>query len=502
MPRHLTLWVAALGLGYCIAGATQAQSPSGETFYRQRVLDAWTAAESGADSRADRLLGEVIGDPDFEALPLDERRQLLSRAAWAAARNARRDAATERYRQLAALGSDDPDDWYRMALVALEGRDFDAAARAMTVMIGRWPELLVNVSPDVLYPLVHQGDNDAPDRIAYLQALFDANWKGGTAGAPDAVWFKLARARLEQGDDARARIVARRIGNPGILISMRADRRFDPLLDRDGWRANVSHAAERGVERARTLVSAHPDKLEPVTALGYQLLFAGRHEDMLALADDTLARIAAAPLDSPAFTDLHQQVWLMNYKSIALRRLGRVDEAVEELRRASRLGENGGMNVSQALNLATIECDRGNADAALEAASMAARDGMSDYGRAVEASVRHCVAQLRDDRSGARRALADLAALRDEAPLAYLAALLNADRADEAVAQARHILDAADLRNELLDWAQDCQLPEPLPTQSGERARKRAFLQRDDVLSAINAVGRIESYDVFCHLLD
>src|SRR5690606_26981212 len=147
--------------------------------------------------------------------------------------------------------------------------------------------------------------------------------------------------------------------------------------------------------------------------------------------DDTVAKIASAPLDAPPFTDLHRQVWLMNYKSIALRRMGRIDEAVGTLRQASRLGENGYTNVSQALNPGSLECDRGEPEAALAAADWAG-EAISPYGGAVRAAVRQCAAVQLGDPAVAHAALEELAQLADDAPMRYVEALLLAGRPDEA----------------------------------------------------------------------
>src|SRR5690606_30785367 len=133
-------------------------------FYRQRILEAWAATQADAHARADSLFEDVIADARFNQLPQDERRRLLSAAAWSAAHNARLPAAAAWYARVAALGSDDADDWYRMGLVALDQQELDAAARAMTVLIARWPEVLPGLSPDILYPLAQQGDTSTADR--------------------------------------------------------------------------------------------------------------------------------------------------------------------------------------------------------------------------------------------------------------------------------------------------------------------------------------------------
>ncbi len=499
MVRLRGIAAAILLLAGTVVGAAMAQDQE-ETFYRQRILEAWTAAQADAHARADPLLQDVIADARFGQLPEDDRRRLLSAAAWSAAHNGRLPAAAAWFAQVAELGSDDPDDWYRMSLVALDQHDQDAAARAMTILIGRWPEVLPNLSPDLVYPLAQQGDTSTPDRLAFQQALFDANWKGGSAGTPSGIWYQLARSRLSQGDMDRARIVARRITDPGTLILMRADRRFDPVLDASSWRANVTHANVREIERARRLAEAYPDQLEPLVSLGHQLLLGGQHEEAIALSDATLARIASAPLDAPPFTDLDRQVWLMNYKSLALRRMGRIEEAVDELRRASQLGENGQPNVSQALNLGSLECDRGNAEAALAAAAVAGEADMSPYGQAVRAAIRHCAALQLGDQPAAAAALKELAGLVDDAPIRYLEALLLGEQPDQAADLMRKLLASESERSEALEWAQDCRLPEPLAVQVRERALRQAFLARDDIVDAINAVGRVERYDLYCHI--
>ncbi|MGY1519023.1 hypothetical protein [Luteimonas sp. A482] len=190
----------------------------------------------------------------------------------------------------------------------------------------------------------------------------------------------------------------------------------------------------------------------------------------------------------------------MNQKSLALWRMGHIEEAVDELRRASRLGENGQANVSQALNLGSLECDRGRAEAALAAAALAGEHGMSGYGRAVRAGIRHCAALQLGDHAAAAAALEELSALVEDAPIRYLESLLWAGQQDNASTLIRDLLASDEKRSQALEWAQDCRLPEPLPVQVRERASKQAFLARADILEAINAVGRIESYDLYCHI--
>ncbi len=385
-----------------------------------------------------------------------------------------------------------------MALVSYTRSDFDAAARAMTTFAGRWPELLPNLNADILFALMLNGDTASPDRIGYYQALFDANWDGGSAGTLGAAWFRLARARLEQGDIANARAVARRIQEPEVLISMRSDRRFDALLDHASWRADVSNAALRQVDRQRSRTIAYPESLDAMVQLSYALLLVGRHEEVIALSDASADRIASANLDDPPYVDPHNQSWLMNNKSIALERMGRIDEAREELQRASRIGGRGGSNVGQSLNLGQMYCGLGDATAAEAAISGVLPKEMSNYGKAVAAKTRHCISRLQHNQDAETSALAELEALQADAPITYLKALLESDQVAHATDLALELLSSPEKRTSMLDWAQNCRLAPVLPQVAAYHEKVKAFLSREDVLQAINAVGRIESYDIYC----
>ncbi len=499
MRMNLRIVAMLAWMGTCIAGAVNAEEAAQDVFYRQRIAEALAVAGSDQHARADKLMDQILAAPGFQSLPAAERSNLLSRAALVAWQNERVDVARQRYAELARQGSDNPDDWYRMAGVALQQGDKNGAAEAMTEFAARWPEYLDNTSSELLNLLAAQGDTSSPARIGFQQALFDANWKGGDSSTPGNIWFLLARARLEQGDTEAARMVVRRIQEPDSLISMRADRRFDALLDPNSPRADVMLATERQIQLLRTRAQVFPDRLEPLLQLSYMLLFAGRDQEALDLSDATITRITAANSEQPAFTDLDKQVWLMNNRAIALRRMGRIDEAEAEMKRASQLGENGSDNVSQVLNLGDMACMRGNAKQAAALAESAPTANLSGYGKAVAASIRHCAGVVDNNTRLRRQSLAQLHELRDDAPMPYLDALIQDDQ-EAALRFMQELLDSPTKRNQALDWAQDCRQPDALPGQIAARQREADFLGRADVRAAIEKVGRIQRYDVYCHL--
>ena len=463
-------------------------------FYRQRIVEARSLAAADRHARADLVFPALISDPLFARLPAGEKRLVLSAAAWSAARNERPDEARALYARTLELGSEDPDDWYRLSMVEFDLGHLDASAKALTGLVERWPELLGNIDASLVYQLIHRAGHTSQERLGLMQALYDANWDGA-GGSAGAVWLQLALLRVERGELDAARAVIKRIDGPDQLIALRSDRRFDALLDGESWRANVQLAATRQVERLRLQVASKPDRLEPRMQLGYAMLTAGMHEEVIALADEAVAAITAAASGTQPFVDIDQQVWLMNNRAIALRRLVRLDEALAELTRASRLGEGGDVNVSQALNLGQFHCKLGQPDAAL--AAISAAGSMSGYGKMVQTSVRHCAALQKQDDKRASEALAYLESHRTDSQVLYLEALVAAGQLDQAARVAVQLLESPFERTELLSWMQEYKRPDPLPGEARARSLRSELLARADVREALERVGRIASYDVY-----
>jgi predicted Zn-dependent protease len=401
--------------------------------------------------------------------------------------------ARDLYRRATAMNSEDPDDWYRLAQLELQLGELDRASSALAAFAAQWPELLPNISVDLVPHLVYVSEPASEDRLALMQALFDANWKDEAADG--AIWYELAVAQLVRGQTDAVRQALKRIDAPTSLIRVRADKRFDALVSPHAWSFDVELAARRKLEALQRQVAAQPDRLDPRVQMSYAMLSLGMHQEVIALADETVATIAAAPLDQVPFVDLDEQVWLMNNRTNALRRLGRTDEALAELIRASQLDENGHINVSQALNLGHFYCDLDRPADAL--AAIASVGEMSGYGRMVRTGVELCAAVRNKDRAGTERALAYLHAHSKDAELVMLCGLLDADRIDEAASFFVSLLDDPYGRGQILEWAQELRESNPLPGERRYRDNRKALLARRDVLDAVDRVGRIGKYDLY-----
>lgn len=505
----------ALVLGLCIGSEASAQTHcehlgaqavaaerQGRPFwfrtYKKRRLVALVLAECAYRPEAERALATVIDDRRFARLSVQDRYATLSAAATNAWQLQHYPQARDLYRRVVALSPDEADDWYRLSVLERVQGDHVAAARAMIHVIEHWPELLDQVQDQSIFVLIHQLEPRAQVRLDLLQALFDANWQRKGQGAGTA-WYELALMRVDRGEADAARAAIRRISSSRELVLLRADRRFDGLVDRRAVAFDVDNAALREVELQRTLLAAQPDSLQLHTQLSRALLMLGRSEEALALCDDALKAIVDAAVDRPPYADdAEYRVWLMNNRAIALRRLGHLDEAMQELRRASERREGDSVNVSQILNLGDYYASLGRADEAQAIVAGVGTD-INGYGRMVRALVELRAQSQRGDAAAAEHSLAYLREHRQDAQILLLEGLLQTDRLDEAEQVLLELLASGTERAEALYWLQRYREADALPGDRGRRARKAQLIARERVRSAIARVGRIESYGIYAN---
>lgn len=475
--------------------AEKARKPFFFRTYEKRRIAALTLAECAYRKEADRALSAAIGDRRFARLSAEEQRRTLSIAGLNAWRLEQYQHSLELHRRAVATDPGDADDWFRLSILARMQGDNTAAAESLIHLIEHWPDLLDNLDDQHIFPLIFRLEPRSQVRLDLLQALYDANWRRKGQGASLA-WYELAVMRIDRGQADAATAAIRRVSTPIELVKLRADKRFDAIVDRDAGAFDVENAAAQEVELYRSLSEVQPDSLELSRQLSYALLTAGRTEAALTHSSQVLASIAEAPAGQAPYKNLGDEVWLMNNRAIALRRLGHLDEALLELRRASLHTEDGGANVSQTLNLGDFYASLGRSDEALAAAARAG-DDISGYGRMVQVSVQLRGALQKHDADGVQRALNYLREHRKDSQETYLDALLIAARLDEAELALLELLASPEERGDILEWLQAYRQAEPLPGDRTWCAGKAELIARRRVQEAIARVGRIERYDVY-----
>ena len=469
-------------------------SPTAATDSLSERLDR-AMALAGADdvAQATVALAGVIGDPAFPALPDDKRNAAYLDAAWMAIRSGDLPRARDLYRSATGIDPDAPDAWYHLSLIEHDLGNHEPAAEHLLTLLSVRPDTLENLSEQHISVLIHKLDHSSPLRLALLHRLFDLQWSRKGLGA-DSLWYELALLHVERGELEAAKVAIDSVHTPVEVIKMRADRRFDGLVDPGSPRFDVLRIANAHADNLRVKAMLDPERLDVLMELTYALLVLDRADEVLTMTDAALALIEASGPEGTMFESMADRVWLMNNRAIALRRMQRTDEALEQMLVASTLEEDGQPNVSQALNLGNFYCGLGRADDALDA--IAPAGAMSGYGRMVQTAVKHCAARLKGDEEAADRALAYLREHRGDSQAIYVAALLEAGRTDEAAAVVIELLNAADTRAEALFRAQEFLHPEPLPADGTRIERQRALYRRQDVRAVIDRVGRVEQQPI------
>jgi tetratricopeptide (TPR) repeat protein len=429
----------------------------------------------------------LIADPALPQVPLELRRMIYSRAAAVARERGDKPKSRDLYLQAITANSNDKDDWASLAWLEFILGENDAAAAHLAEYARRWPTALDELDDAFLFQLLGALDDDASPRLDLLQSLASANWDRRGLGA-DYLWFELALRRVQRGERDLARAAIQRIGTPRELVQLRSDRRFDGLFDPQSAQFDVALAAQRRLDRLETLLAKDPHNLELAAEVTSALGTVGGFDRIMALVDATLRG------DPADFSHAENRVWLLNSKALALQQLGRFDEAVAQMRRASGMSEGGGGNVSQAINLGEMHCGIGEWKRAL--AAVKGLQNMSDYGQVALQSVVHCARLQQGDRAGARQALEYLHEHRGLSTSLYVTALLRESRLDDAAAALVEALDSSRERADALVLVQDFKPQRSLPADVANEERWEALMLRGDVLAAIDRVGRHQRYDI------
>ncbi len=465
--------------------------------------DIFDVIESGrqallADKYADaaKAIDNVMTMPQFAALDSAAQFQVFLIGAFA-------DSGREDYlgaHEFMMLATELPEakaeHWFMRAEYASWIEAWPDALIAATTIAKRWPAALAT------------GNALLVSRIAYrskdpelMNALFAAKFTLEWGSEPDGLWRELITDALEHNNLRRARELSKRLQNPSTLLHMRVDRRFDALVKAEPRTFDLPAAVERERKRLSKAVAANPRSLSVRVQYGYALLAAGRFTELLTLTDEIISRTAAAAAGSPSFDDIPDQLnWIYNHKADSLRALGRWEEALAVMEAARKKAEEGGDNVSQAINLGWHYVDYGRPQDALEALEgIDWARSLSPYGRMQLQHVRYRAYLQLANAAEADNVFAYLREHREDAEDTWQLALIDAGDFDGAAALLISRLRDTQHRADALGEVQEYRPLPRLPRQAEERARWEKLLMRSDVAAAITDVGRREQapmYDV------
>ncbi len=463
--------------------------------YRERVIAArMVAVELGHTpeewAAAGSTLKAALADPLFKQLTAEQQARVHSGAGWAAIRTGDYVRARDQLLRATQLNPDASTDWLWLARLDDELGDYDSAAMAIVGFLRQW-QLEADQTVFVTQ-VVRKADPESISRLVLLQALFDSKWQPKPLGASD-LWYELALSQLRNKKMDEARATLARITSPDMLVRLRSDKRFDPLVDRKAPQFDVEKAAQAQLQSLREQSSTPPTVSQVSVDLARTLLLVSDNKGALALADQLLATTPTK--DSPP-SDAEQRAWLSNSRATALSRLGRVDEALAQMEAAAAITVGGDINVNQALNLSHFYCAMGRGDQARASAAKVSAN-MNGYGKLVQKLAEHCAALLTGDTAAATIAFAYLSEHQKDGPFPYLLALMRSNQMDEAARTVIRRLESEDDRGQMLYDLQDFLESKSLPGNVELEARWQALMKRKDVVQALDRVGRTQHYDIY-----
>lgn len=325
-----------------------------------------------------------------------------------------------------------------------------------------------------------------------IDALFQTGWDPESS----RLWQIRALQLAEQGDRARIAAYLRRIDQSSSRLAVSVDRRLDDYRTVVPEAFDVDAALATELETARLAASAEPGTLEDGYLYAYALMTLGRFEEGLVAVNAAIAKAEAqaAKPGAPAISS-DDLIWALDTRSRILVFMGRHEEAVADLRRASRRPEGGTMNVSHAINLGALYNRIDRPADALEAVIDIVDGTASPFGMVQAALVRACAYAALGRQADLKATEAWIMAHAADDPDAVVQVAACTDNQSAAANDLIARLDDPVRRADALLAVQDY-LPSPAPTAHDARVIlfAQALRNRADVRAAIDRAGYVRSW--------
>jgi len=315
----------------------------------------------------------------------------------------------------------------------------------------------------------------------------------------------------DRGDMDTPKKIIKNLTDPHSIFEIRVDRRFDEIRRDDHLERflDLEAAANKQIGDIASRVARYPAVLEGHIAYSDALELVRRYQDALD-AIEPIAQRLREPGGRDAFIDADRyENWALERYSHALARLD-FDERADAIHlESSQLPKDAGGNVSQRINYASSQFAKGNHGDALRSIADVNIDNTSDYGSILIHQIRICANAM----GGFQRDYFDDLSYLIEKERKFggvvLRAYLCLDQMDSAAQNLIRRLEHPDQRigalMSLQNFADEREDLDKLwlrykPNSAtnlldpGELLDLRFDMlrQRDDVLEAVDAVGRIE----------
>ena len=341
------------------------------------------------------------------------------------------------------LASKEPDApplaWGLLFLEAVDRRDTQEALSDLEAdrrAAAHTGEAFDVVNDDGVYFLHNRLKDDPASKRRLLAVLDESGWTPADPAAdPSYFWREYAGMLLRDHRASDAKRVSAKVTHPRQLLLMRLDNDFEPLTSADPGNFDVAYAAYATLERDRKTATTAANDMGAYQVID-DLRLLGRLDDALTVADATLAKAKIIDDHGQDYRN-----WIEDRRAYVLFDMGQFAEAIATEEAAAKLTERGGLNVSNAINLAGMLNGVGQHAEAL--AVLPPLDGpLSGYGAMWVAAERACAANALSNAPETDKALAFTAAHAGDNRNARVKALLC-------------VGDVAAARQIYLEWLQD-----------------------------------------------
>jgi hypothetical protein len=443
-------------------------------------------------------LKAAAGVEAFGLLDRDEQFSLLYMLTRAALQRKDGGTAFSTVKQAIEIEGDLKDLWLMRVQAAVDVKDYDDAAATIGLLAKRWPGSLAGLSDGYLLSAPQKVSGKSKE--ALLQALYDAQWKPADQFRDmGEFWLPLVITLVDRGDLKQAAAVSHLIDNSGVLIEMRADKRFDAITRAEPDRFDIMKAIDARLAKLRKLSADRPDMLEGPNDIADLLITLDKPSEAAAMLEDVIAKSRSVNEAKPYFQDADGQLGrAFELDAQALELLGRRGDAIKAHQRGAAQIEQGKVNVSQTLDLALRFDNLGRPKDALEAIANFDPAHASPFGLMVWYEARSCAFAQLGDQDNLAKSLAYLKDHADDGQNSYKYALICANDT-EAYAKAliADLEDPERRADALFDLQNFKTWPShgPWAHERGERTER--IMARADVKAEVAKVGRIETYPIY-----
>lgn len=371
-------------------------------------------------------------------------------------------------------------------------------------------QVLSNETYFYLYvPLLNAG-NLEDLRYDFLRTFFLSEYEPGNPFEfADEFMFDYAVMSVERGDVTDLKKIIRSLTEPGVILRVRIDRRFDAVR-KDGDLEDfldLENASDRYISKLEGLITTYPQFAFGHVLLSRALTGAWRFKDALD-AIEPIAWKVRIPIVNRSFTDLDtSKNWVLETYANAMWREEYPEQSEDMFIEAVQVPESNEKNVSQQINLALKVIHGGNLDLALALAQdlLDSNANTSPYGAMWIRTILVCGNAMSDAPKDFSQSMAYLLAHERDNPGALIEALLCTNDLDLAAQHLIRRLESVVQRTNALlymqytksDWESErrAHVHQHLDELSAGHIlwhRLDEVRERDDVVAAANQVGRIE----------